>query len=295
MTRVILGGSGQLGRALQMMFLSNEEDFAVPARSEVDITKKESVSYLATYKPSALINCAAWTNVDGAEKDPTKARAINVEGARLLAEFAREARIPFIQISTDYVFSGIDNQPYKVDSETNPANAYGITKLDAEKIIGDIYPQGSYIIRTAWLYSPWGKNFVKTMITRALSRETSDVVTDQIGQPTSAIDLSYLVFEVIKRRPKVGTYHGTNRGQASWFEFAQEVYQLANADSELVMPTVSANLPTLAQRPKYSVLDHSEWKKAQIEPLRHWKIALVEAFPLIMAEVEKELTSGKNR
>ena len=289
MTFIIAGGNGQLGLALQRRFSEKGVAFRALNHQELDITSQDSIARLSNRQPTAIINCAAWTNVDGAESNIERARLVNRDGAKNLSKFSKENQIPFLHISTDYVFAGDQNEPLRINAPTNPESIYGMTKLEGEREVLNTYPEGTYIIRTAWLYSPWRKNFAKTITKRALANSPSQVVSDQIGQPTSALDLAEQISLMLERKPKVGIYHGTNSGIASWFDFAQEIYRLSKSDTALVSPIPTSEFPTPAIRPMYSVLDHSSWREVGIEPMREWKIALESVFPEIQREAEREL------
>ena len=292
MTFIIAGGKGQLGLALQRRFSEKGVAFRALNHQELDITSQDSIARLSNRQPTDIINCAAWTNVDGAESNIERARLVNRDGVKNLSKFSKGLHIPFLHISTDYVFAGDQNEPLRINAPTNPESIYGKTKLEGEQEVLSAYPEGSYIIRTAWLYSPWRKNFAKTMTKRALTNSPSRVVSDQFGQPTSALDLANQILLILERKPKVGTYHGTNSGIASWFDFAQEIYHLSKADTALVSPIPTSEFDTPAIRPKYSVLDHSTWQEVGLEPMREWKTALKSVFVEIRREVERELEDG---
>jgi len=194
-----------------------------------------------------------------------------------------------IHISTDYVFSGESQKPFEIDDQIDPQSAYGRTKADGEKKVLISYPKNSYVVRTAWLYSGRGKNFAKTMTRLAMNGDGEvRVVNDQVGQPTSAVDLAKQIVDLGLGLAPAGIYHGTNAGQASWFEFAQEIFSLAGADMNRVVPVSSSEYPRPAKRPSYSVLSHEEWSKTSIAPMRDWKIALASVMPEIISTVNAE-------
>ena len=292
MTWVITGGGGQLGTALSNLLTEEKIDYHSFRRDQLDITKSDQVAKVENFSPKAIINCAAWTDVDGAESNFAAACEINRDGAQNLALLARELRIPLIHISTDYVFSGESSIPWKESDKTSPVNAYGRSKLEGERAILHCYPEGSYIIRTSWLYSPWQKNFAKTMLLRALQNIPSKVVNDQIGQPTSAIDFARQIYLILTTRVPFGIYHGTNSGQTSWFGFAQEIYRLAGAPLDLVSAVSSSDLPIRTKRPRYSVLGQEKWESFNIPIMRDWQSALESVFPQIIFEAERELRNG---
>ena len=289
---LITGGTGQLAIALSRLLTENSVDFSLLSKDQLDISKKDSISIITRHAPEVIVNCAAWTNVDGAEGNQEGAFQANEQGVRNVATAAKELGARLVHVSTDYVFSGDSNSPWRTDSPREPSTTYGKSKLAGELAVTQICPDQSYIIRTAWLYSPWRKNFAKTMLKMALNDKDVRVVSDQVGQPTSAIDLAQQILLLIKEEAPYGCYHGTNSGEASWFEFAREIYTLANVSEAHVFPISTADYPTPAQRPMYSVLDQSDWRRTTVSPMRHWREALLDTFPLMRKEVERELSHG---
>ena len=289
---LITGGTGQLAIALSRLLTENSIDFSLLSKDQLDISKKDSISIITRHAPEVIVNCAAWTNVDGAEGNQEGAFQANEQGVRNVATAAKELGARLVHVSTDYVFSGDSNSPWRTDSLCEPRTTYGKSKLAGELAVTQIYPDQSYIIRTAWLYSPWRKNFAKAMLKMALNEKDVRVVSDQVGQPTSAIDLAQQILLLIKEEAPYGCFHGTNSGEASWFEFAREIYALANVSEAHVLPISTADYPTPAQRPMYSVLDHSDWRRTTVSPMRHWREALLDTFPLMRKEVERELSHG---
>ena len=290
MTWLIVGGSGQLGLALQAELTLQEIDFVSVNSIDIDVTNQLSVDRVFdSVKPNTVINAAAWTDVDGAETHESAVYAVNSLGPRHLAVAARNLGARLVQVSTDYVFSGPETVPWAEDAEHNPQSVYGSTKSMGEKFVLDTYPTRSYIVRTAWLYSADRKNFAKAMVRLALNG-TSEVrvVNDQIGQPTLTSDLAgQIVTLVLSDSPK-GIYHATNSGQASRFDFAEEIFRLLGADVSRVIPVSSSDYPRQAIRPSYSVLSHNGWDKAKVQPMRNWKVALAEAMPSIISTVKLE-------
>ena len=281
MTWLITGGTGQLGIALSRELGNREILFEAQGSEDLDITKGSIVGDLiADLSPTVIINCAAWTNVDAAEVNEQQASMVNADGAENIALAAKNCASKLIHISTDYVFSGESSNPWQVGDRLNPQSAYGRTKADGES---------SSIVRTAWMYSPWGKNFALTMTRRAMSGDDIvPVVNDQIGQPTSATDLARQIVELGISSAPAGIYHGTNSGQGTWFEFAQEIFKLAGGDLKRVVPVSSNEYLRAAKRPQYSVLGHDEWARTTVEPMRDWRIALDEAIPSIISRVKAE-------
>jgi dTDP-4-dehydrorhamnose reductase len=288
MTWLILGGSGQLGIALSEELAQRGIVFKAWGRQELDITKEPIVrDVIAALSPSVIINCAAWTDVDGAEANEDLAFLVNSQGVANIATAAKACGAKFIQISTDYVFSGGSEQPWKETDPKQPLSAYGRSKTSGEDKALAVYSQGTYIIRTAWLYSPWGKNFAKTMSKKALRNEPVKVVNDQFGQPTSAIELARSIVELILSTAKPGIFHATNSGEASWFDFAQEIYRLLGKSHSLVESVGSDSYTRLAQRPSNSVLSNQNWVESGLTPMSNWKLALAEDMPSIILETNE--------
>ena len=290
MTWLIAGGSGQLGMAVSQELGDRGFIFSAPNSQELDITLGPLASkFIEQMSPVVIINCAAWTDVDGAEVNEAMASRVNCDGAGSVAAGAKLSGAKLIHISTDYVFSSESNLPWQVDDAINPQSAYGRTKADGERRVLATYPENSSIVRTAWLYSPWGKNFAKTMTGLAINSDSEvRVVNDQIGQPTSATDLAKQLVELGLSNSPAGIYHGTNSGEATWFEFAQEIFTLAGADVSRVVPILSSEFPGPAKRPAYSVLSHDAWVNTSLPAMRNWKIDLADLMPAIIASVKAE-------
>jgi dTDP-4-dehydrorhamnose reductase len=290
MTWLITGGSGQLGLAMQAELSRREIQFFALNSMDLDITNPESVNKMfSTSAPNIVVNCAAWTDVDGAEANKDMAFAVNALGPKNLAVASKRIGAIFVQISTDYVFSGDSDTPWQEDEVRNPSSVYGSSKRDGELFIEDIYPEGSYIIRTAWLYSPNGRNFAKTMAKLALSNaDEVRVVNDQFGQPTSAGDLSKQIVDLVMAKKSFGVYHGTNSGSASWFDFAQEIFELVGKEKLRIVPVSTSEFPRPAKRPSYSVLGHDNWRKSGIEVMPEWKSTLAREMPAILSQLTRE-------
>ena len=284
MTWLITGGSGQLGIAVSQHLGVCGILFDAWSSKDLDITQSATVSEaIEKLSPTVIINCAAWTDVDGAETHELEAFRVNSDGPEYLANVAKLCSSKLIQISTDYVFSGENQSPWGIADEINRTKAQGESRILAS------YPENSFIVRTAWLYSPWGKNFAKTITKLALRGDGEvRVVNDQVGQPTSALDLAKQLVELGVSNSPAGVYHGTNSGQATWFEFAQEIFKLTGADVGRVSPICSSEYSRSAKRPSYSVLSHDAWIKTSLNPMRDWRIALAEAMPAIISVVRAE-------
>ncbi len=284
MNILITGSNGQLGTELVSRYLDRaQEEVFVGDLPNLDITSEESVaSIFANVAPDLVINCAAWTAVDAAEEKEREAFAVNAEGPAILAQYCARVGARMVQISTDYVFAGDAREPYAESAHAEPVTAYGRTKLAGENFVRELLPENHIVIRTAWLYSQTGHNFVKTIIRSQKERDTLSVVTDQIGQPTSAADLADQIISLLDKFPGSGTFHGTNSGVTSWFEFARAIMSEIGQDPQRVLPTDSSSYVQLAPRPAYSVLGHEGWASVGMEPMRDWRIALRDAIPAIM-------------
>jgi dTDP-4-dehydrorhamnose reductase len=290
MSWLITGGLGQLGIAVSQALGKRRILFDSWGSKDLDITQGPIVrDVVANLSPKVIINCAAWTDVDGAEIHEIEALRVNSDGPENLAAAAKLSNSKLIHVSTDYVFSGESQKPWQIEDEVNPQSAYGRTKALGESRALAIHPENSFVVRTAWLYSPWGKNFVKTMTKLALKGDDEvRVVNDQVGQPTSATDLANQLVELGLSASPAGIYHGTNSGQATWFEFAQEIFKIAGADVGRVIPVSSSEYPRPAKRPSYSVLSHAAWESTSVKPMRDWRIALADAMPAIISAVKAE-------
>lgn len=290
MTWLITGAVGQLGLAMQSELRRRDIQFFALNSRDLDITNPELVTKIFSESaPNVVVNCAAWTDVDGAEVNRVLAFAVNALGPKNLAIASKKLGAILVHISTDYVFSGYSDKPWQEDEVCSPTSVYGSSKLNGELFIEDIYPEGSYIIRTAWLYSPNGRNFAKTMAKLALSDANEvRVVNDQFGQPTSAEDLSKQIVNLVIAKKNFGIYHGTNSGVATWYEFAQEIFSLAGEEKSRLIPVSTSEFSRPAKRPKYSVLSHDKWRISGIDEMREWKAALSDEMPRILAQLKKE-------
>jgi dTDP-4-dehydrorhamnose reductase len=282
MMRVLLtGAGGQLGWELQQCTPDNVELVALGSR-ELDIRDNDAVSaVVAKIAPDLIINAAAYTAVDKAESEPTQAFAVNADGAAHLAQAAKQHNARMIQLSTDYVFDGSHSSPYRCDEKTSPLGVYGKSKYLGEQRVQEILPQQCVIIRTAWLYSTHGHNFVKSMLRLMAERETLGVVADQVGTPTYARSLATAVWGFALQPQLHGIYHWSDAGVASWYDFAVAIMEEAVTNGLLPHPITlnpirSCDYPTPARRPAYSVLDKStSWEQLPVAPL-HWREALRE-------------------
>ena len=260
---LVTGGRGQLAKCIKMASKRRADlNISFEDSSLFDITNSSQMRvYLSKNKDfEFLINCAAYTNVDLAEKNKDKAYQVNAEGAEKLAKLCKEFNIKLVHISTDFVFDGSSTRPYKETDLPNPSSVYGASKLQGEKNIMERL-SSYFIIRTSWLYSEFGSNFVKTILRLADTQKEIKVVSDQIGSPTNAHDLADFLLEIISiNSTNYGTYHFSNTGETSWYGFAKEVFRICNVSADL-RPISSSAYASLANRPKYSVLDTKKGKK----------------------------------
>ncbi len=227
-----------------------------------------------------VVNCAAYTAVDGAETDEDTAYAVNATAPALLAQACRAAGARLLHVSTDYVFPGdrVDGPPYDVEDATGPRSAYGRTKLAGEQAVRELHPDGGYVVRTAWLYGATGPNFVKTMARLEKAHDTVAVVDDQRGSPTWSRDLAAGLLSLARSTAPAGTYHCTNAGETTWYGFTQAIFDELGADPARVTATTSEAYPRPAPRPAYSVLSSRAWTAAGLPELQGWREALAQAF-----------------
>ena len=273
MRTLLLGGAGMLGTDLRRILGRRAE---APTSAELDIRDAAAVEAAAA-GVDVVVNAAAYTRVDDAETHEDEASAINAAGAENAARAAAAAGAKFVQVSTDYVFDGEADEPYREDAPLNPLGAYGRTKADGERRVLAAHPD-AYIVRTAWLYGDAGSSFPRTMLRLASERDTVSVVTDQVGQPTWTMDVARMISALIESNAPGGIYHATNADTATWFAFAQELYRRAGIDPQRVLATTSAEFVRPAPRPAYSVLGHSAWTLAALDVPRPWREALDDAF-----------------
>lgn len=288
---LILGANGQLGKSLQAVLTANGISFTAVDRQTLDITDRDAcIKLFNSLSPEVVVNCAAWTAVDLAEDNETEAFRINCDATRNIAMAARDVNAINVHVSTDYVFSGVADTPYDVDSPTEPVSIYGKSKLCGEVAIAEEYPEKSYIVRTAWLYSPHGGNFVKTMIRKAQSASAVRVVSDQLGQPTLAADLAQHIVDLVTSHAPFGILHGTNSGVASWYDLTVEIYKQLGVDTSLVSPVPTSEYPTKAVRPQYSVLSHAHTIDCGVAEMQNWRTALQESLPNIVKVILEEVS-----
>lgn len=277
MNKIILitGANGQLGSAIRKLASPYTGDtFYFTDIDTLDILDKEQMAdFVRKNGIQYIVNCAAYTAVNKAEENAGLAMRINSDAVRNIGEIANANHINVIHVSTDYVFDGTGTRPYKEDDPTNPTSVYGVTKLAGEKILQQVCPS-SVIVRTAWLYSEYGTNFVKTMIRLGAERSDLNVVSDQIGTPTYAGDLAEAIGAMLSHPVFTpGIYHYSNEGICSWYDFASRIMKLANLDCQ-VHPIPTEKYPTPAKRPAYSVLDKTKIKQVYGITIPEWESSL---------------------
>ncbi len=285
MTWLVLGENGQVGQELINLLKTINIEVIGTTKKEIDFTKPNEIrAKLEEINPTNIVNCAGYTQVDKAEVEPELANLINAKAVGVLAKFAAERKIPFVHISTDYVFDGLSSTPYSENENTKPMSAYGLSKALGEKEAIE-NNSSAYILRTAWVYGEFGDNFPKAIAKKLKNYEQINVVNDQRGSPTWSFDLASAIVEILEKKPETGIYHVTNSENCSWFEFAQEIAKSINADVNLVKPTDSKSFVRPAFRPKYSVLSNNKWKNAGLTPLRSWKAAWDKAAPTVLSNL----------
>jgi dTDP-4-dehydrorhamnose reductase len=276
---LITGANGQLGRELQATVPKNWEMIAYASQS-LDVTNPEMVRrVMRQVRPTVLINTAAYTAVDDAEREASRAHAVNAEGARNVAEAAHQVGARVIHISTDYVFDGLQSRPYAPSDEARPLGVYGRTKLIGEELVQESTGGAALIVRTAWLYAGRGRNFVTTMLRRMRTGESVSIVYDQVGTPTWARELAQACWRAAENPGTRGLMHWTDAGVASWYDFAVAVQEEALAAGLLthaapVYPIRTDQFPRPARRPSYSVLDKTTGWTALGGPAAHWRVNL---------------------
>ncbi len=271
---LVTGGNGQLASCIKDIEKSLVDfNFTYVDYDKLDITKIEQVrSFFEEKKIDYCINCAAYTAVDKAETEVELAESVNDTGVNYLAQSCEQHNAIFIQISTDFVFDGKKSTLYKENDQANPIGVYGLTKLNGEKSASSI--EKHFIIRTSWLYSEHGNNFLKTMLRLGKEREELSVVCDQIGTPTYAGDLATIILKIIAgNNNSFGTYHYSNEGVASWYDFAKAIFEESKINIKL-LPINTEGYPTPAERPSYSVMDKSKIKETFKIEIPYWKDSL---------------------
>jgi dTDP-4-dehydrorhamnose reductase len=276
MNILVTGSNGQLGSEIKELSSNYDYNFFFTDRTNLDITSKNSIkSFCQTNNINAIINCAAYTAVDKAEEDEINADLVNRKAVKKLALVCQELNIKLIHISTDYVFDGKNFKPYCEEFQTNPQSIYGKTKLDGENEMRDINPKNSIIIRTSWIYSYYGNNFVKTMLRLGKEKEELGVIFDQIGTPTYAKDLAKIILDIVPQidNQKVEIYNYSNEGVLSWYDFAKEIMKMAKLNCK-INPIETYQYPTPAKRPHFSLLNKNKIKSTFNIEIPYWKDGL---------------------
>jgi dTDP-4-dehydrorhamnose reductase len=285
---LVTGANGQLGNEIRRLCRNFPGlEFIFTDVDMLDITNPDAVSvFMEASKPAIVVNCAAYTNVDGAEVDVKNVRKINSLAPQVLAAACAMQDAFLIHISTDYVFDGKANEPYNEEDETNPVSVYGNSKLEGEEKIKTVF-DNYLIIRTSWMYSEFGHNFVRSIIALAKDRETLEIVNDQIGSPTYARDLANCIIDIIIKsilNPKAylpGIYHYANQGTCSWYDFAQEILNIYGINTCKLIPISTDQFPAVAKRPKYSVLDTTKVRESFGIGIPNWRDSLRECLSSI--------------
>ena len=286
---LVTGKNGQLGRSIQKIVNTdskidnnqNPNDFTFVAREELDLSSESSISHYFDNndKFDIIINCAAYTQVDRAEQEAELANQINHLAVKQLASIASNQRARLIHISTDYVFDGESNKPFTETDTPNPINAYGRTKLAGEKALQTVMPMNAVIIRTSWVYSEYGNNFVETMIKLGKEQDELSVVNDQMGSPTYATDLADAILEIIKHKKfrdvaqTTQIYNYSNEGEISWYEFAKEIFKISRIDCK-VNPIATKQYSTPAKRPRNTLMKKDKIVKVFNIKISNWKSSL---------------------
>ena len=286
---LVTGKNGQLGQSINKLInietkIENNpssNEFIFVGREELDLSNNSSIiNYFDNHdKFDIVINSAAYTAVDQAEEEQELANQVNHLAVKQLAEIVKEQKARLIHISTDYVFNGESDKPYIETSETNPINVYGKTKLAGERTLQEIMPTNAIIIRTSWVYSEYGNNFVKTMLRLGKERDEINVVSDQIGSPTYATDLANAILDIVQNIEfkevgrKTQVYHYSNAGKVSWYDFAKEIFKIAKVDCK-VNPITTQQYPTPAQRPKNTLMSKDKIAEIFSVNIPDWKESL---------------------
>ena len=284
---LVTGANGQVGTELKQISQNAADTFFFTDRDSLDITDKQILEqFCEENQINAILNCAAYTAVDKAESHKANATNINADAVSILAETAKSRSLSLIHLSTDYVFDGQNFTPYKETDSVSPQSIYGQTKQMGEKVLLDIAPAKSIIIRTSWVYSSYGANFVKTMLRLGNERDSLGVIFDQVGTPTYARDLAKAMLDILPQldeKQPPGIYHYTNEGVCSWYDFAKAIFELSDVTCQ-VNPIETKDYPTPAKRPHYSVLNKSKIKHTFNIEIPYWRDSLKSCLNLLKEE-----------
>ena len=280
---LVTGKNGQLGRSIHKVVANTEQtdEFIFVGKEELELNSESNISHYFDNNDTfdIIINCAAYTAVDKAEEELELANQVNHLAVKQLAQIAKKQQAKLIHISTDYVFDGGSDKPYTETDETNPINVYGRTKLAGEQALQETMPTNATIIRTSWVYSEYGNNFVKTMLKLGKERDELNVVGDQIGSPTYAADLANAILDIVKNKAfkkaehETQVYHYSNKGEISWYDFAKEIFKITKIDCK-VEPVTTEEYPTTAKRPKYGLMKKDKVEQAFNVEVLHWYFSL---------------------
>lgn len=278
MNILVTGANGQLGNEMRIVSRESRDNYIFTDVTELDITDAEAIrKHVKDSDVKAIVNCAAYTNVDKAETDAEFAELLNAKAVRNLADAIKANDGVLIHVSTDYVFGGSKgNTPRTEEEPVNPTGVYGLTKLHGEQQISDSGVK-AIILRTAWLYSEFGKNFVMTMLNLTATKPELKVVFDQCGTPTYALDLAYAIFDILENRKYMdneGVYHFSNEGVCSWYDFAKMIAEYAGNTACEIQPCHSNEFPSPVVRPSYSVLDKTKYKQTFGRKIPYWTYSL---------------------
>jgi len=279
---LVTGANGQLGSEIKKLTKNSDiYNFVFVDKEQINITSVDQIErYFTQFSFAYCVNCAAYTAVDKSEEDYNTAYSVNVNGAENLALVCKKFNTTLIHISTDFVFDGKSNTAYSENDYPDPQNIYGITKLKGEKKIREIIKK-HFILRTSWLYSSYGNNFVKTMLRLGTERDLVNVVDDQYGTPTYAGDLALIILKIIKNQSTAyGLYHYSNEGIASWYDFAQRIFKFSNINIK-IKPISTNQFPLPAKRPVFTVLKKDKIKKAFNIEIPHWNLSLEKCLQII--------------
>jgi dTDP-4-dehydrorhamnose reductase len=284
---LVIGGNSQLGRSFSKIASQSAYQVISTTSRSLNITAEDCINQIINFKPDIILNFAAWNYVEDTNSNFYKALNTNCISIKRIIIAANTLKIPLFHISTDYVFSGFTNRPWKETDDPAPINSYGLTKYSGELLINELYGERSYIIRTSWLYSEYGNNFVKKILKKLYDGgENIAVVDDQFGQPTYAHDLSTALLQMIEKRINFGTYHLTNSGFTSWYSFARSICLNANFNTDFIQPINTSQLRSNITRPRYTVLDNTLIVNAGITELKNWEDSLKTALPKIVSSMQ---------
>ncbi|MGL4851640.1 MAG: dTDP-4-dehydrorhamnose reductase [Phocaeicola sp.] len=282
---LVTGANGQLGNEMRKLAAAQcVDEYIFTDVSELDICNQQAVeAFVTTRQIDSIVNCAAYTAVDKAEEQVELCTLLNATAVGYLAQAAQKVGASFIQVSTDYVFDGTAHLPYTEEYPTSPNSVYGTTKRAGEEAALAACSK-SVVIRTSWLYSTFGANFVKTMIRLGRERDTLGVIFDQVGTPTYAADLAQAIVSILSKEVVPGVYHYSNEGVCSWYDFTKTIHRIAAITTCQVNPIHTADYPTAATRPHYSVMDKSKIKKVYGIHIPHWEESLERCMAILESE-----------